>query len=156
VVIRERNKVCIYFSELSGCSKRSSDMSDDEKSIRELVERWMNATQAGDLETVLTLMADDVVFMVPGQEPFGKDVFAENSRRLAGMKIEGTSNIQEIEVLGGWAWMRNHLQLKITFTDGKTVKRSGYTLTLLRKRSDGSWVIMRDANLLTTVAADSA
>jgi len=28
-----------------------------------------------DVDTVLSLMADDVIFMVPGREPFGKDAF---------------------------------------------------------------------------------
>ena len=32
-------------------------------------------------------------------------------------------------------------------------RRSGYTLTVLRKLSDGRWVISRDANLLTAEPA---
>ena len=40
-------------------------MSDDERAIRDLVERWMRANRAGDAATVLGLMDDDVVvFMV--------------------------------------------------------------------------------------------
>jgi uncharacterized protein (TIGR02246 family) len=42
-------------------------MSDDEGAIRELVAKWMAASQAGDTQTVLSLMTDDVVFMVPGR-----------------------------------------------------------------------------------------
>ena len=42
-------------------------MTDDERTIRDLVETWMAATKRGDLATVLSLMTDDVVFMVPGQ-----------------------------------------------------------------------------------------
>ncbi|MBB3811590.1 SgcJ/EcaC family oxidoreductase [Pseudochelatococcus contaminans] len=51
-------------------------MTDDEKAIRQVVETWMTASKSGDLATVLTLMTDDVVFMVSGQEPFGKEAFA--------------------------------------------------------------------------------
>ena len=29
------------------------------------------------------------------------------------------------------------------------MRRSGYTLTILRKNSAGSWVVTRDANMLT-------
>jgi uncharacterized protein (TIGR02246 family) len=50
-------------------------MTDDESSIRDLVETWMTASKAGELATVLSLMADDVVFVVPGQRPFGKEAF---------------------------------------------------------------------------------
>ena len=42
-------------------------MTDDERAIRELIETWMAASKSGDVDTVLSLMADDVVFMVPGR-----------------------------------------------------------------------------------------
>jgi ketosteroid isomerase-like protein len=41
-------------------------MGSDEDLIRELVKKWLAASEAGDVETVLSLMADDVVFLVPG------------------------------------------------------------------------------------------
>jgi uncharacterized protein (TIGR02246 family) len=124
-------------------------MSEDERAIRELVATWMKASQAGDLKTVLGLMTDDVVFMVPGREPFGKDVFAANSQAMAGVRIEGTSDIRELKVLGDWAYLRNYLEITITPPGGNPVKRTGYTLTLLRKQADGRWLLARDANLLT-------
>ena len=43
-------------------------MTKDERTIRDFVATWMAASQAGDLATVLSLMADDVVVMVPGRE----------------------------------------------------------------------------------------
>lgn len=36
-------------------------MKTDEQQIRDLVATWMQATQAGDVDTVLGLMTDDVV-----------------------------------------------------------------------------------------------
>jgi uncharacterized protein (TIGR02246 family) len=44
-------------------------MQSDEQEIRQLVATWMAATKAGDTETVLSLMAEDVVFLMPGQSP---------------------------------------------------------------------------------------
>ncbi len=44
-------------------------MDRDEQEIRQLVVTWMAATKAGDIDTVLSLMAEDVVFLVPGQAP---------------------------------------------------------------------------------------
>jgi uncharacterized protein (TIGR02246 family) len=52
---------------------------DNERAIRNLIETWMAASKAGDLATVLSLMTDDVIFMVPGKEPFGKEAFAKAS-----------------------------------------------------------------------------
>lgn len=122
----------------------------DEAAIREVVATWMRASQEGDLDTVLDLMTDDVVFTVAGREPFGKEVFAATSRGLDGVMIDGTNEIVELQVLGDWAFIRNRIAMTVTPPDGDPVKRSGYTLTLLQKGNDGRWRLARDANLLTT------
>lgn len=124
-------------------------MSDsDEQAIRDLVTTWMAASKAGDVETVLGLMSDDVVFMTPGNAPFGKEAFAAASKGMAGIEIDGQSEIAEIKILGDWAWMRNRLRVTVTPPGGKPIVRSGYTLTILQKNANGKWVIVRDANLL--------
>jgi len=124
-------------------------MTEDEKAIRDLIATWMAATKSGDIETVLSLMTDDVVFMVPGQEPFGKKEFAAASKEMSGMHLEGTSEILELQVLGDWAFIRTHIDMTITPPAQDPVRRSGKTLSLLRKDSDGRWRLARDANLLT-------
>ncbi|WP_448949829.1 YybH family protein [Labrys neptuniae] len=123
-------------------------MTEDEKAIRQVVETWISASQRGDIATVLGLMTDDAIFMVPGREPFGKEVFAAASRGQADAKMEGSSEIVELQVLGEWAFIRNHIDLTMTPPDGEAVRRAGYTLTLLRKQADGQWRLARDANLL--------
>jgi uncharacterized protein (TIGR02246 family) len=128
----------------------NNTMTDDERAIRELVDTWFTASKAGDLPTVLSLMTDDVVFMVPGQEPFGKEAFRATSEEMENVQIEGTSDIQEIQVLGDWAYLRNYIEMTMTPRGAsKPVRRSGYTLTILRKESDGRWRLARDANLVT-------
>lgn len=93
-------------------------------------------------------MTDDVIFMVPGQKPFGKEAFAAASQGMKDVRIEGTSDIQEIQVLGDWAYLRNYLEMTVTPPGGAAKRRSGYTLTVLRKEADGRWRLARDANLL--------
>ena len=124
-------------------------MTDDATAIRQVVETWMAASRNGDLETVLGLMTEDVVFMVPGKEPFGKEAFAAASRGMGETKIDGDSEIVELKLLGDWAYIRNRIDMTATPPGGEPVRRSGYTLTLLRKEGDGRWRLARDANLLT-------
>ena len=124
-------------------------MSEDERAIRNLIATWMTATASGDQDEVLSLMADDVIFMVPGQAPFGKEAFAATSRGMKDVRLEGKSNVEEVVVNGDWAWCRTHIALTVTPPNGPVVRRSGYTLSILRKEPDGKWVLTRDANLLT-------
>jgi uncharacterized protein (TIGR02246 family) len=123
-------------------------MSEDERAIRELIATWMTASKAGDHDTVLSLMTDDAVFMVPGREPFGKEAFAAASKGMQGVRFDGTGDIVELKVLGDWAWLRNRLKVTIAPPGGSPTTRSGYTLTILRKEPDGKWRLARDANLL--------
>jgi uncharacterized protein (TIGR02246 family) len=124
-------------------------MSPDERAIRDLVAKWMEASKAGDTKTVLSLMTDDVVFMVTGHEPFGKEVFEAAAAGNATARIEGTSDILELQVLGEWAYMRSRVHVKMTPPAGSPIERAGHTLTIFRKQPDGRWLLARDANLLT-------
>jgi len=123
-------------------------MTEDERAIRDMVDLWMSASKAGDHETVLSLMTEDAIFMVPGREPFGKTAFEAAVQGSKDIRVDGRSDIQEIHVLGDWAWLRNHVEVAITPPGGETMRRSGYTLTIVRKEADGRWRLMRDANLM--------
>lgn len=111
----------------------------------------MEASRAGDTETVLGLMTDDVVFLLPGREPMTKAEFAAASAGGAGPRpeIEGKSEIQEVVVSGDWASMWTRLEVRVKAPGAEEVMvRAGYTLSVLRK-VEGRWLLARDANLLT-------
>ena len=126
-------------------------MTGDERAIRDLIATWMKASQAGDVQTVLGLMTDDVVFMVPGQEPFGKEAFAAASQGHAGHDDGGEERNPRAVGAGRRAYLRSHIAVTMTPPGGAPVRRAGYTLTILRKQPDGRWLLARDANLLTKV-----
>ncbi len=123
-------------------------MLDDESAIRKAIADWMCASCAGDVEAVLALMTEDVVFSVCGQTPFGKARFAEASRAMAGVAMEGEFDILELEVHGDWAFTRTHLAMTMTPPGRASVRRVGYTLSLWRREADGAWRLARDANLM--------
>lgn len=123
-------------------------MTDDERAIRDVIDEWMEASRAGDTTAVLELMTDDVIFMVPGREPFGKAEFEAMSEAMRGFRVDGQAEVRELKVLGDWAWVRNHLEIDVTPPEGETSHRSGYTLTILKKGDDGRWRLARDANLV--------
>lgn len=129
-------------------------MHSDEREIRKLVETWIKATKAGDTNTVLSLMADDVVFLVTGQEPMiGKAAFdaavAQAHSGEARPQFEGTNEIREIQMIGDWAFMWQKLTVVVTPPgSGSSITRSGHTLSIFRKQ-DGKWLLARDANMLS-------
>jgi uncharacterized protein (TIGR02246 family) len=128
----------------------------DQQQIREVIATWMRASKENDLDTVLTLMAEDVVFLRPGQPPMrGRDAFAAASRSVHGsIRLEDESEIQEIRIDGDHAYCWNNLSLTITpVGGGSSMRQAGPILSVFRREPDGRWVLFRDANLLVPVTA---
>lgn len=72
-------------------------MEPDEREIREVHSTWIDAVNSGDLVRLLTLMADDVVFLNPGQAPFGRDGFSTNfSSAHKQLRIGCISELEEV------------------------------------------------------------
>jgi uncharacterized protein (TIGR02246 family) len=130
-------------------------MPNDEQEIRRLVSTWMAATKAGDVETVLSLMSEDAVFLLPGQPPKRKADFAAAAKAQAGSgapQIDASNEIQEIQIAGDWAFMWSKLNVVVTPPGSdRSMTRAGHTLTVLRKQN-GKWLLARDANMLAPVA----
>lgn len=120
---------------------------DDEQAIRESVETWLAASKRGDVSTMLDLLADDVIFIVAGKEPFGKEAFSAPQKQMKDVEMNASIDIKEIEVAGPWAWMRSFLEMTMT-RDGKATKHAGHILTIWQKNAEGRWVIKRDANFV--------
>ena len=130
-------------------------MTSDEQAIRSLVALWHSATAAGDVDTVLGLVADDVGFLVPGQPPIkGRSSFERGLRALlAEHRIESRGKVQEVDVSGNLAYCWTDLHVRIVpISGGNATVRSGSALSIFRKQASSSWVLARDANLLTPVS----
>jgi ketosteroid isomerase-like protein len=66
------------------------------------------------------------------------------------VRIAASSEIQEIVVAGEWAYCWAHLVVTVTpRAGGPATRRTGHTLTILRRNAEGDWVVARDANMLT-------
>ena len=126
-------------------------MQPDEDAIREFVAEWLRASEAGETEKVLSMIAEDVVFLMADHQPMrGKDAFAASQSAMKGFKIQADSKIQEIKILGDYAYLWTELTVTVTPPGGNPVQRAGYTLSVMKKES-GRWLIYRDANMLAEV-----
>jgi uncharacterized protein (TIGR02246 family) len=121
---------------------------DDERQIRELIDAWIAASNARDLPALMDMMTDDVVFMTPSRAPFGKAEFSADSQRMKSVAINARAQVQEIEVFGPRAYIRNHIRVELTSPGQAPKHMSGYAMSIVRKEADGRWRIARDANLV--------
>ena len=128
-------------------------MGADERQIREVHSTWIDAVNAGDLTRLLTLVADDVVFLNPGQAPFGRAEFSANfSAAERQVRINCVSELEEVVVASEIAYARSRDTLSVTPHGGKEATQlAGHRLTVYRKQPDGRWLLARDAHTLSPV-----
>lgn len=128
-------------------------MGPDERAVREVHSIWIDAVNAGDLDQLLTLMADDVVFLGPGRGPFGRDVFSPSfSAAHRQSRVHCVSELEEVVVVGEVAYARARDSLSVTPRDGgEAAQLAGYRLTIYRRQHDGRWLLARDAHTLSPV-----
>jgi len=135
-------------------AKTKQDQQQDKQAIRQLIDTWLDASKRHDVPTLLKLLADDVLFITPGREPFGKEEFAATNEQMKDTQLEAAIDIREIEVVGDWAWMRSFLRVSLTPAGKDPMRLSGHILTILQKNPDGQWVIKRDANFVAPEKAE--
>jgi uncharacterized protein (TIGR02246 family) len=127
-------------------------MNRDEQAIRDLIQEWLRATNAGEAERVSPLMSEDVVFLTCGNPPMrGRATFEQGLRTiLQTHRIETKGRIQEVQVSGDLAYCWNQLDVKVVPRGGgEGMASSGFVLSVFRKQPDGKWQLVRDANLLS-------
>ena len=126
-------------------------MSSDEQAIRKLVDDWHRATAAGNVDAILPLMSEDVVFLVCGKRPMkGRATFEQGLRSLlTSHRIQSTGEIQELVVSQdlAYCWTKLTVQIK-PISGGESTERAGSALSIFRRQPNQSWVLVRDANLL--------
>jgi uncharacterized protein (TIGR02246 family) len=133
-------------------------MVSDERAIRELHSTWINAVNAGDLAVLLRSMTDDVIFIGPGETPFGRDAFPPRlSVAHERNQINCVSELQNVVVAGEVAYTLSQDNLTITPREGGEAMRfAGYRSTVYRKQPNGRWLLARDTHTLTPVAKTDA
>ena len=129
-------------------------MGTDERAVREVPTTWIDAVNAGDLVRLLTLMADDVVFLNPGRAPFKREGFrAGFSTAHQQSRIRCTSELEEVVVAGVVAYSLCRDSLSVTpRAGGEATELAGHRITIYRKQPDGRWLLARDAHTLSPVA----
>src|SRR3989440_12492616 len=125
----------------------------DERAIREVHSAWIDAVNAGDLGRLLTLMADDCLFLNPGQAPFGRDGFSPGFSAVHQQaRINCVSELEDIVVVGEVAYTLSRDSLSvIPRAGGEAEQLAGHRITVYRKQSDGRWLLARDAHTLSAV-----
>lgn len=129
-------------------------MESDEAAIRAWQEQWLQRSMAGEVDAMVDLMSEDVVFYVVGRPPIrGRNAFLDLMRAGVGtVEMESTATMEEVTIVGDVAYCASKLRVSMKAVGdshpGSEMRRAGYALSILRRQGDGRWVLVRDANML--------
>jgi uncharacterized protein (TIGR02246 family) len=128
-------------------------MGSDEQAIRKSHSTWIDAVNAGDLDRLLSMMTDDIIFLSPGESPTARDdfppKFTSAHQRLL---INCVSELEEVVVAGDVAYTRSRDSLSLRSRGGgDATQLGGYRMTVYRRQADGRWLLARDVHTLTVV-----
>ncbi len=115
-----------------------------------MMDDWRRLTAEGNLDGLLSLLSDDVIFLTPGNPPITKQDFAAGFREVAAKaRIESTQDVKELRVSGEIAYAWSHLTIVLIPNDGgKRSESSGHVLSVYQRSPSGRWLLSRDANLV--------
>jgi len=118
--------------------------------IEELHRKDLEASRAGDFDTLLSLWTEDGVLLMPGMKPvIGKGAIEAYMDEQAAVSLtyrilEYEHSWQEIKVLGDWALEWGFFSGKAEMVDsGEIVLQKGKLLRILNRQKDGSWKCAR-------------
>jgi ketosteroid isomerase-like protein len=120
----------------------------DVAAIKSMNQQCLDAINAEDVETVMSLTDDGVIGMVPNEPAFtGKSAYSSwLQRSFDQFNINESWSSEEIVVFGDWAFDRGYYTATITPEEGgDPVEQKGKYIYILKRQSDGTW---RQARLI--------
>jgi uncharacterized protein (TIGR02246 family) len=121
-------------------------MSDSERAIRDLYAANVAALEAGDVETLAELYTEGAIQLPPDRRPRvgRKAIRAALKRELQGTRVEATVEIEELVIMGLWAYVRGSYRTVVPSDTGKRGSVvEGSWLDILEWQDYGTWQILR-------------
>ena len=121
---------------------------EDREQLEAIEERIMAGFAAGDADAIAAQYTEDALLLPQDSPPVqGRAAIAENYRpALEEFDMRLRTRAEEVEVAGGWAWLRGRFEHTSTRkSDGTVTEYRGKYLAVARRDPDGVWRFHRDA-----------
>lgn len=111
-------------------------------------ENYVSAINSNNLDSMLAMMTDDVVFLAPNSPVMvGKEnLLPWLEGYLQAFKTHWDKTVEEFQVCGEWAFERySYKSTDTSLEDGSVFKDTGWGLVIYHQDADGKWRVARDA-----------
>lgn len=136
-----------------GCSQAPAPVDSRkaaEAAINSTSEEFAKATEAKDLDKIISYYTDDAILFAPSSPAaVGKEAVRKAWQGFLGgppSKIDVSGTIIDVAASGDLAFERGEFTLTTTDAKGKTASATGKLVDVWKKQADGSWKMAADTN----------
>ena len=119
----------------------------DAAAIRGLIEKFRDAFEGGDVDSMMAVYTADAVVLPPGDavQVGSAAIRASFQEAFAQYTFASEHTIEEVEVLGDWGFVRWTAHNTATPKDGgDPTPTTSRGISIARRQADGGWKIARD------------
>lgn len=153
---------------LAGCQKAERvaeepavDIEAIGKDIKDFVREWNKAANSGDIDKLMSIIADNCVRIPPNAPPIiGKEAIRNDLQQMFDMyNLDGDEAVIEFYVSGDFAFSRGTWEYSLTpKAGGDSFKINGNMIDIYQKQPDGSlrlfWNMYSDESLVSSWSPD--
>lgn len=124
------------------------DVEADGEAIRSFVRNWTEATNAADVDRLMSMVTDDCVRIPPNAPPIiGKDAIRADIEREFDTYTEvGDEAVVDFRVAGDFAFSRGTFNYVATAkVSGEVIQFRGHFIDVYQRQPDGSWKLFWNA-----------
>ncbi|UII30674.1 DUF4440 domain-containing protein [Fulvivirga ulvae] len=122
-----------------------ANFNQEQKKVFSTIEKMVTAFQNQDIESVLSTYEPDAIVMFEPQTPVsGRDMLRKAFTEFAAIKPRYTFNGHEIYIAGNIATHLAPWTMVGYLPDGNKIEQSGLSIAVLRKQTDGTWLMIQD------------
>lgn len=126
-------------------TKMDNNFNEEQKKVFSTIEKMVAAFEAKDIDGVLATYENNAIVMFEPQKPVqGKENLRAAFTQFVGMNPQYTFSGHEVYVSGDIATHVAPWKMTGHLPDGTKIEQSGLSVAVLRKQTDGSWLMIQD------------
>ena len=114
------------------------------RSPEQVIETFIAAVNAGDIERVLAVYEPNARLAFPGQPSVGNDAIRDAIQSLLAQKPTMTGRTVSVSRVGDVALLRSEWSFTGADQTGARVEMSGESAEVVRRQPDGTWLYIID------------
>lgn len=125
--------------------KMENKFNSEQKKVFSTIEKMVSAFEKKDITGVLATYEEEAIVMFEPQKPVqGKEALRAVFTQFVGMNPVYTFSGHEVYISGEIATHIAPWKMVGQLPDGTKIEQSGLSIAILRKQSDGNWLMIQD------------